>query len=457
MRTPLLYLFVALLLSILWGCNEPPPTLLNDDDSADDDDSASEEPTDPPPAPIVTSWSFAASEESFDNPERGFYRTTSLIGPVWFYEGYTLSFSYVRLDDYRQQAIPESFLDSIESGLQAARDAGVKIIIRFSYNWGPWPDSDPDAPLSWVLSHIEQLTPLLVANADVLAVVQAGFIGAWGEWHSSTNNLLDSKAEIATALLDAVPADRMLQLRTPMHKNDIFGNVPFPPADAHSGLDHARFGHHNDCFLASDADWGTYPPDAIEQWKSAVAAETLYTPMGGETCNLNPPRSECAVALMEFERFHYSYINAEYHPDVVASWDSGGCRETIEQRLGYRLIVASAEVLAGESTQATITIENVGWAAPFNPRTVWLVVDNNLEDAVALTSDPRSWLASSTIQIAASLGALTPGMHTLSLWLPDSSGSLAGDPRYSIRLAHDGMWDPSTGLNHLGAFEVPAR
>jgi hypothetical protein len=163
------------------------------------------------------------------------------------------------------------------------------------------------------------------------------------------------------------------------------------------------------------------------------------------------------VALLEFERFHYSYINAEYHPDVVASWGSGGCRETIEQRLGYRLLVTSAEVLAGESTQAVLTIENVGWAAPFNPRTVWLVVDNNLEDAVALSSDPRSWLAGTTVQIATSLGALTPGMHTLSLWLPDPSESLAGDPRYSIRLAHDGMWDPSTGLNQLGEFEVPAR
>ncbi|MBJ93211.1 MAG: hypothetical protein CMP23_01910 [Rickettsiales bacterium] len=444
---------------------EPPET--DDDDSAhvddDDDDSAhgggddddSSKP-EPPPKPIQTVWSFAPSTQNFDNPERGFYRTTSLLDGGWFYDGYTLSFSYIRLDDYRYQELPSSLLENLEAGLVAAREAGVKMVIRFAYNWGPWPDSEPDAPLNWVLTHIEQLTPILLAHSDILAVVQAGFIGAWGEWHSSTHDLLESKAEIAAAMLRALPPERMIQLRYPIHKNEIFGNVPFDPADAHSGLDHARVGHHNDCFLASDEDWGTYPPDAIEQWKTAVAAETLYTPMGGETCNFNPPRSDCASALAELEQLHFSYINHEYHPDVVAAWSAGECRSTIEQHLGYRLILSRAQVLAGQSTVVELDITNVGWASLFNPRTAWLVVNDELESAVELSADPRNWLPGQTTPVQASLGPLAPGTYSLSLWLPDSSERLRSDPRYSIRLAHDGIWNQHNGLNHLGSFEVPA-
>jgi len=467
-KKPLARVLCLTLFLLSLGCSgnnvpfdeEPPPADDDDSSATDDDDDSSvgddDDSSDPLPEPVKTVWSFEPSGQNFDNPERGFYRTTSLVDGGWFYEGYTLSFSYIRLDSFRYQELPGWLLDNLEAGLVAAREAGVKMIIRFSYNWGPWPDSEPDAPLNWVLTHIEQVTPILEAHSDILAVVQAGFIGAWGEWHSSTHGLLDSKAEIADALLRAVPQDRMIQLRYAVHKDEIFGNVPFDPADAHSGLDHARVGHHNDCFLASEEDWGTYPIDAVEQWKAAVAAETLYTPMGGETCNFNPPRSECASALAEFEQLHFSWINDEYHPDVIASWSEGGCRETIEKSLGYRLIVTRAEVLAGESTEVELDITNVGWASLFNPRTAWLVIDDNLDKAIELPSDPRTWLPGETTPIQLSVGALSPGTHSLSLWLPDASERLRSDARYSIRLAHDGMWNQGSGLNHLGSFEVPA-
>lgn len=66
--------------------------------------------------------------------------------------------------------------------------------------------------------------------------VQAGFIGTWGEWyystHYSTPGLGGSYAPtprqqadrntITTALLDAVPRSRMLQLRTPSYKQVLF-------------------------------------------------------------------------------------------------------------------------------------------------------------------------------------------------------------------------------------------
>ena len=56
--------------------------------------------------------------------------------------------------------------------------------------------------------------------------------------------------------------------------------------------------------------------------------------MGGETCNVNAPRSECGVALQELALFHYTFMNQEYHPDVLASWTAGGCYQEVTARLG---------------------------------------------------------------------------------------------------------------------------
>jgi len=431
----------------------------DDDDSSDDDDSGLDDDDDSAPVSASTTLTFAPTDAIFENPERGFYRTTSLVDGGWFYDGWTLSFSYIHLDEYRDtDLLPQSLLDDAQVGFDAARAAGVKIILRFAYNSGPYPDSEPDAPLARVLGHITQVTPLLEANADVIAVVQAGFIGAWGEWHTSTNDLLADKAEILEALLDAVPDERMVQIRTPTHKNDIYGNVPFPPADAHTGVDHARVGHHNDCFLASDSDFGTYPSGSVADWIGFTAAETLYTVHGGETCAPNPPRSECASAVAEMELLHTTYLNDEYRQEVLDSWITGGCRDEIDRRLGYRFELLAGSVTATSNGDAEVTLElvNVGWAALANPRTAWLVVDGATGAAVPLDVDPRFWLPGASITVTGSLSGVGPGAHALALWLPDAASGLQSDVRYAVRFANDGVWNDVTGTNDLGTLEVPS-
>lgn len=39
--------------------------------------------------------------------------------------------------------------------------------------------------------------------------------------------------------------------------------------------------------------------------------------------------------MAEMRLFHYTYINNEYHGDVIASWESGGCFDDVRYRLGY--------------------------------------------------------------------------------------------------------------------------
>ena len=54
--------------------------------------------------------------------------------------------------------MPESFLNLVSNDLQKARETGVKLIIRFAYNWE---QGEPDAPKDRIISHMEQLKPVL--------------------------------------------------------------------------------------------------------------------------------------------------------------------------------------------------------------------------------------------------------------------------------------------------------
>jgi len=73
--------------------------------------------------------------------------------------------------------IPEDILQKMDADFAAAREAGVKLIVRFCYTEDM---KEPDAPKNIVLAHIEQLKPVIQKNADVIYALQAGFIGTWG-------------------------------------------------------------------------------------------------------------------------------------------------------------------------------------------------------------------------------------------------------------------------------------
>jgi hypothetical protein len=409
---------------------------------------------------------YTATDEPLLNPERGFHRFALINEETdlqWVRdEGYALVQGSSHLDTVRTTAITPELLDGLERGLDAVRAARLKIILRFVYNDG----FDADAPLEWVLHHIGQLAPILQEHADVILVLQAGFVGAWGEWHSSTNHLLDdvvTQRAIVDAELAALPADRMLQLRTPLLKAGMFGSTPLAAADAFGASAAARVGHHNDCFLAGDTDMGTYPDGEIEAWKAYLAEETRFLPMGGETCQPSPPRSECAVALAEMERLHFTYIHQDWHPDVVASWTTGGCRAEIDRRLGYRFVLESAEfpetARAGQPFRLRLVPRNEGWAAMINPRPVVLLLEGGgrREELVLEGEDPRRWAPGVATVVDTVLrvpDTLPAGSYRVLLWLPDAAERLRAQSDYSVRLADEGVWDAALGANLLGSLTL---
>src|SRR3984957_18093218 len=290
---------------------------------------------------------YKESKEDFPNPERGFYipvgTTASHFKPLEIavlkrmfagpqkhgkatYAIYsTLLMREYTLDSFRDQALSQDFLDHVDQDLIAVRDAGLKVILRFAYTntakTGTCPDQYKicppygDAPKAIVLQHIKQLAPLFKKHDAIIAVLQEGFIGIWGEnyytdyfgdaGNNGPGHLFDSswndRNDVLHALLKALPPDRMIQVRTPQIKQKyVYGphaaveEKPLSAGQGYSETDMARIGFHNDCFLGSVDDYGTYydngssiqpKKEANEVLRHYLAEDSRYLPVGGETCD----------------------------------------------------------------------------------------------------------------------------------------------------------------------------
>lgn len=426
---------------------------------------------------------YEADEAVWPNPERGFYQYTDLsrldpdIGRIRE-DGLSLVWGKIDMEAYRDRdALPADFVAAVEAGFNTARDQGLKVIVRGSYGFkGPGGDytSYEDPPLARIKGHIGQLAPLFTAHADVIALFEAGFVGPWGEWHTSgIARDFDQGRDVLSFLLEHSPAGRMVLLRYPYLKQQLFkdaagGFAKVDAANAYSGLPVARVGHHNDCFLASASDMGTYGRgDADRQEETAyLAAETLYTVFGGETCQ--PHRlNDCGRAVDELATLHASYLNRGYHPEVLDKWRQQGCYDEIERRLGARLVLRQSRVAArgraGGRLAVEVTLENRGFAPLYNPRPVELVLEQTASGRLypfLQDEDPRAWKPGRTWTFKAELALpqdMEAGTYRLYLALPDSSPRLQDDSRYAYRLANSGVWDAERGYNELAeGIEVQA-
>ena len=224
--------------------------------------------------PGMTAVSYQATDAIIANPERGFYTPQEIynasgkgiskdgaaVNRKNFRTLYLLEF---HLKDFVSSDISEDYLECIRRYFTSLREGGAKCVLRFCYSNGfdekdkPW-----DAPLEQALRHIAQVKPLIQEFYDVIMVVQTGFIGSWGEWYYTENyNDNASRKAIVDALLDAVPDCRQIELRTPAFKMTLYGYAladTLTRATAHQTDIKGRLGGHNDCYLATANDQGTY-------------------------------------------------------------------------------------------------------------------------------------------------------------------------------------------------------
>lgn len=406
---------------------------------------------------------YPGTDEIFSNPERGFsaYRsnpiTISFINTLKPLNVTVIQRIYT-IPQYNDIPLPESFLNTVQTDLNTARLGGVKVVPRFSYTNN---QNGEDAALDTILLHINQLAPILQENYDVITYVEAGFIGAWGEWYYSSHNLNNttSRRTVTYALLDALPLKRNVVVRTPDYKRKIFQiNTPLDSLEAFSGTRRSRVGAHNDCFLADATDYGTYVYNDIEGDKNYLNQDNRYVPQGGETC-CDCGYAGCSNSLVDLERMRYSVLNKDYHPSVLSRWVTEGCMDEVKRRLGYRFELLEATISDSIKPSGIFNlnfqITNKGFASPFNPRNLEIILrdnSNNHKYRLVTDVDPRFWMAGDTMLVNVTGGIpanMSEGNYSAYLFLADPEYRLHDNPDYAIRLANSNVWEDSTGYNSL--------
>jgi hypothetical protein len=386
-------------------------------------------------------------------------------------------------------------LNEYAKTLEDARSGGYKILFRPRYDRTDKkddPDYDPkdvygpsdctfDGGSAKVFhaeskerqkSHITAIANMLASYRDVIAYIQAGYLGRWGEWnwdpprYTSDNAPLLADIAFREEIIDWVidEYDRVgimqhVELRRPVFAKEVVKRNSS-----------AKVGLHNDCFMTTNSDLGTYSnfddcdpstnPDCpnfatSEQAKAWAVDWTEHSSFGGETCPLEPTGSErwrsctnmtgATSEPAEPASLHMNYLNRDYavFPDPAADdgtssavevWQKGGCYDEIRRRLGYRFEVTRVEypetVSAGETFSVAVDVKNTGWARLHKPRIAKLVLRNgappdpdkevhDLDGGKVETWGPWEPGDDPNQLSITEQAPSTPGKYSVRLWIPD--------------------------------------
>lgn len=406
---------------------------------------------------------YASDNTNFANPERGWYKysKTNSVGTYSFLsqsslttmrtsENITLLLRIYDLGAFKTTPISQTFLNNIQTDFNTLRTSGVKCVLRFRYSEA----DNVDASKTVLLNHIEQLKTITIPNQDVIHVVEAGFIGQYGEWYYTSNygdrgilsvqNIADRK-EIGLKIMELAP-ERLIMFRTPYFQQMVGGTIPISITSAYNGTINSRAGLHNDAFLSSNSDSGTFKNTTTEY--TYLDAQSKYTFCGGESNALFATKQDCLVVFGWLTRFHYNYLNFGYYPATLDLWKTQGCYDEIQRRLGYRFELINSNII---NNVLTINLKNVGFANIYNQRDAYVVLKNTADRLVysfKLNTDIRKWDVGTTIAISDDLLShnVPFGFYELYLNSPDKTLT---NPIYSIRLANIGIYDSLTGYNKL--------
>lgn len=396
------------------------------------------------------------------NPGRGFRLETALdiamdkdkpgkqleqLSEKYASDSVSLSQSYFYLTFLADKELTESDFATMQAYFDELRRQGKKSVLRFAYEKDFMGRSPIGPTAEQILRHLDQLQPILQANKDLILVVQAGLIGAWGEWHSSIHGLENSeetKRTILEKLLSVVPQEKNVQVRVPEYKNllkdtpELYNRLSFHDdfivirpdrwdGDMHEGTAHFDQIVKESPYLVVDGElpWGFWSVGADPDSPSAgwiidgmQAARRLFLQHFTSLSVIhnykeqhankrfdesNPPRYSMTV-------WKETLINEDslkkYHMPVSSGYfrlKSGEKTERsvfdyVRDHLGYRLelqwLQMPATLKAGEENPLKLTLINRGFATVFGEYKVHPVLIDTAGHVTELTAarvNPIDW------------------------------------------------------------------
>ena len=400
------------------------------------------------------------------NPEKGFYRYTSTGSSG----GYNL-LNQTTISGYRTNEnitviqrqfflrdfitgipITSTYLTNMQTDFNRIRNAGAKVIVRFTYtSSSSFTVFQPTK--AKILAHIQQLAPVVNANRDVIVSIQAGFIGKYGEWYYTGSSEFgdgnytilsttqwNNRKEVMDRMISSFDSSIPLQVRYLYAKQKMYGNTFV-----------GRIGFYNDSFLGTYGDSGTFLVSGSQGQPSSSDVtywqnNTINNPVSGESNMVNAPRTDCANAMVEMDKFNWSLINKDYFPTVITNWQTNGCFSTMQRSLGYDFRLNSSNITNGI---LTINIGNYGYANLFKDRKAYLICKNtttNINYSFLIDNNFKNCVTTSyNISTNLTTLGLPTGTYKLYLNLPDP---LINNKLYSIQTSNLNTWTIE-GFNDL--------
>lgn len=436
------------------------------------------------------SLDYTESLESFENPERGFYRTAYAelkpSGNIAVNPTAKLTHLRVGIGNFSHAVngkedieLTADALNSLNETLDNAKRNGCSIIIRFAYdpNFGGRADCEPS--MDMMIRHITQLKPIFEANQDVITYIEIGFFGPWGEMHTSSICQTENVNRVIDAVLDNTPEKMKIGVRTPGYYAGWLGidRAELDKNVTEQGTRAYRVGLFNDGYLGSESDLGTYENREVEiSWLEKQAMHTVF---GGEVvANANPADipaiNTAAYMAQEAFRTHTTYLNAEWNGSVIETWKNetyngddtlykGKTGYTyISNHLGYRFVLKKSEmpkVMEKDKTfRLNLDIENVGFSNLINEKVVSLVfVKDNEKYEIKTGIDATKWNSKEVTTV--NLTGKLPENMSVGEWRVylriSQYGDMNTDHNYKcIRLANNGTWNSSIEANYVGKFKI---
>lgn len=178
---------------------------------------------------------------------------------------------YVYLTEYCKKPLDDTAFAQLQAYLEGLRARHLRAVLRFAYEFDV--DRKIGPTTRRIHGHLRQIKQWFAENEllvrDTVLVLQAGVIGAWGEWHTARH--YHNKKKLLFALCDTAPAYLPLQVRMQKFK-DCVQNTE----------NAARVGYHDDFLVGAYYKWNTPSgaPDS-ERFQNFVK-ESRFTLNDGE-------------------------------------------------------------------------------------------------------------------------------------------------------------------------------
>lgn len=429
---------------------------------------------------------YTESLNSLRNPERGFYNPIGYNLKVKDNKSLNPKSNLVHLrigigafssknNNQEDLELSEDALNALIQTIKNVKENNASIIIRFAYdNFNG--DANKEPSLDMILTHIEQIGPILLEYSDVIANIELGFFGPWGEMHSSKICTNENVSIALTKLLEVTEEKMKVSVRTPGYYASFrqidrsLLDTDFPEV----GTPFYQVGIFNDGYLGSETDLGTFANRDIEvKWLSSQAKHTFY---GGElVANFSSGTPLNTIEYLSKEAFltHTTYLNPYWNDKVMEGfkttpylgedpiYKNESAYKYIENHLGYRFVLKDSELPISnqeEGFHIKLKIENVGFANLIKKKQVSIVLKNENDVYELRTNiDATTWDSKKITEESLDISLPeTIKEDTYEVYLRISEyGNITNDHNYHcIQFANNKIYNEELGANYIGTVKV---